>query len=245
MSKFRRRNKPFNNRKSILNAQLTSRTPLVKTNKLVSQYNPNGNNGNGKRAKGRPPSYKKEYAQQAYAACKNWGLTMEQLGELFGLKSDFAIYQWMDAYPEFNAGVKDGIDEWRSKAVEETLLQRALGYEYEEVTTSETRVAVTPPKGAKVWLPAVHIKRTIRHVQPSDVAIIFYLKNRKQDRWKDVREYEGRFSKREISLRLQAELKTEQLKGLGVEELEQLEYILSQIDAGDGAESVYDQAGSG
>ena len=172
---------------------------------------------------------------------------MEQLAHLFGLKDPQSIHDWMARHKEFHLAVKDGIDEWRVKAVESSLIQRALGYEYEEVSTETVHLKGRGPAGVFVGVPAMKVRKTIKHIAPSDVAIIFYLKNRKQDRWKDVREFEGRFSKREISLRLQAELKTDQLKELGVNELEQLETILSKItvETGEGAKSVYGSAGSG
>ena len=242
MTEFRRRNRNKSPKNNLINGLLTNRNPLAKTNKLISTY---PGNGNGKRPRGRPPEYKPEYATMAYNLCKNHGATLKQLSQHFGHNWDGDIDVWRAEHPEFDAAIKDGVEEWCHENVEATLLQRALGYEYEEKTVETVRVKANVPDKGIVYLPAEKIKRTIKHVCPSDVAIIFYLKNRRSDRWKDVREFEGRFSKKEISLRLQAELKTEQLKQLGVEELEQLEFILSKIDAGDSTESVHGATGSG
>lgn len=63
--------------------------------------------------------------------------------------------------------------------MENALLRRALGYEVEE-TTSEIR----EENGKKTK----YIKKTIKHVVPDTTAQIFWLKNRRPDKWRDKHE---------------------------------------------------------
>lgn len=62
-------------------------------------------------------------------------------------------------------------------AVENALLKRALGYSYEEVTTEIEEMADGSQKK--------HVKRTTKMVPPDTTAQIFWLKNRRPDKWRD------------------------------------------------------------
>ncbi|MGL6058998.1 MAG: helix-turn-helix domain-containing protein, partial [Culicoidibacterales bacterium] len=57
-----------------------------------------------------------------------------------------------------------------------SLLKRALGYEYDEVTTT------TYSNGEE------ETKRVTKHVVPDTTAQIFWLKNRKPDDWRDKKD---------------------------------------------------------
>ena len=88
------------------------------------------------------------------------GLTDEQIAHNIGIHVA-TFYRWQEAHGEFRDALK------RGKApvdlqVENALLKRALGYEYEEVTTEI--------------------------VLPDTTAQIFWLKNRRPDKWRDKRE---------------------------------------------------------
>lgn len=61
--------------------------------------------------------------------------------------------------------------------VENALLKRALGFDYEEVTTE----IVNLPDGTQ----RKHIKKVTKMVVPDTVAAIFWLKNRKPMQWRD------------------------------------------------------------
>lgn len=82
-------------------------------------------------------------------------------------------------FPAIYAALKEG------KApvdfeVENALLKRALGFNYEETTTE----IVNLPDGTQ----RKHIKKVTKMVVPDTVAAIFWLKNRKPEQWKDKRE---------------------------------------------------------
>ena len=99
------------------------------------------------------------------------GLTDEQVARKIGI-NPATLYKWEDRYSEIGEALK------RGKApvdfeVENALLKRARGYDYEEVITE------VYGDGKK------HVKKIKRHVPPDVTAQIFWLKNRKPERWRD------------------------------------------------------------
>lgn len=99
------------------------------------------------------------------------GLTDEQIAGKIGI-NPATLYKWIDRFGEIGEAIK------RGKApvdfeVENALLKRARGYEYEEVVTE------VYGDGKK------HVKKIKRHVPPDVTAQIFWLKNRRPDRWRD------------------------------------------------------------
>lgn len=85
------------------------------------------------------------------------------------------LYEWCRRFPSISEALKKG------KApvdieVENALLKRALGYEYEETVTEIEEVNGKPKK---------HIRKVMKHMPPDATAMIFWLKNRRPDRWRD------------------------------------------------------------
>lgn len=105
------------------------------------------------------------------------GLTDEQIAQNIGI-NPATLYDWKKKYDEISEALKRG-KEVVDRQVENALLKRALGYEYDEITkeicenaeTGETRLAVT--------------KVVTKQVIPDTTAQIFWLKNRKPDMWRD------------------------------------------------------------
>ena len=81
------------------------------------------------------------------------------------------LYEWKKKYPEISEALKKG-KEVVDIQVENALLKRALGYEY-----VEDKVEMGP-NGKKVT-------QTIKQVIPDTTAQIFWLKNRRPDKWRD------------------------------------------------------------
>lgn len=102
------------------------------------------------------------------------GLTDEQIAGNMGIKRQ-TLYDWKKKYPVFSDTLKRG-KEIIDRQVENSLLKRALGYEYDEVTTT------TYPNGEE------ETKRVTKHVAPDTTAQIFWLKNRKPDDWRDKKD---------------------------------------------------------
>ena len=105
------------------------------------------------------------------------GLTDEQIANNLGIgKTTF--YKLIKEHSELSEHLKKG-KEIIDYEVENALLKRALGYEYIE-TTKE--IAFNPKTG-KNELQIT--KKVTKQVAPDTTAQIFWLKNRKTDRWKD------------------------------------------------------------
>ena len=92
----------------------------------------------------------------------------------------FCIY--INDYPEFREARKRGQKPVNIQ-VENALLKRALGFEYEEKTTEVEIGSDGQPKPAKI--------KTVKKIIVGDVgAMAFWLKNRDSDNWKEKKEVE-------------------------------------------------------
>lgn len=108
------------------------------------------------------------------------GLTEAQIAEKMEVSLN-SIWQWKKKSEEFSNALKNGKDVVDRK-VENSLLKRALGYEYEE-TTKEVFEIPSGTNGEKQ--KRTHIKTTTKFVPPDVTAQIFWLKNRKPAEWRD------------------------------------------------------------
>lgn len=123
---------------------------------------------------GRPSAFKPEYVQQAQALCK-LGATDAELADFFGV-SVRTIYSWQSRYNEFLQALKAGKDEADDR-VERSLYHRAIGYEYDAVK-------IFNAQGEPLIVP-------YREKCPPDTtAAIFWLKNRRKEKWRDVQQHE-------------------------------------------------------
>ena len=105
------------------------------------------------------------------------GLTNEQIAKNIGINPD-TLYNWVKKYPEISETLKRG-KEVVDRQVENALLKRALGYEYQETTRElldSGELGVT--------------KIVTKQVAPDTTAQIFWLKNRKPDEWRDKQSVE-------------------------------------------------------
>lgn len=122
----------------------------------------------------------------AEVLCREYGFLTVQLAEVFGV-SRAAVIKWASIHPEFRDAVRRGREEFDTGKVEQSLLKRALGYEYTEKT--ERVVFLIGKKkntDVEVAVPAKEIVTTTKAL-PADVkAIMFWLQNRQPGRWKSV-----------------------------------------------------------
>lgn len=105
------------------------------------------------------------------------GLTDEQIAHNMGI-SVATLYNWKNEFLEILEALKRG-KEVIDRQVENALLKRALGYEYEEVSEKYELGILTERKVTK------------KQVVPDTTAQIFWLKNRKPDKWRDKPEGES------------------------------------------------------
>ena len=130
-------------------------------------------------AKGRPPKKMLFWLEpDNLIRIEGWardGLTEAQIAEKMEVSLN-SIWQWKKKSEEFSNALKNGKDVVDRK-VENSLLKRALGYEYEETTTEVFEF----PDGTK----RKHVKKITKFVIPDVTAQIFWLKNRKPAEWRD------------------------------------------------------------
>ncbi len=99
------------------------------------------------------------------------GLVDEQIAQNIGIRAA-TLYEWKKRFPQFSEALKKG-KEIVDRQVENALLKRALGYEYEEIKEKFEGGVLT--------------ERTVtkKEVVADTTAQIFWLKNRKPDTWRD------------------------------------------------------------
>lgn len=127
---------------------------------------------------------------------KGWardGLTDRQISINMGV-SYSTFREWLKQFPALSASLKEG------KApvdieVENALLKRALGYQYEETITEVEEVPTgrTDDNGRPIMKQQKHIRKVLKTALPDTTAQIFWLKNRRPDRWRDKQEITGAF----------------------------------------------------
>ena len=105
------------------------------------------------------------------------GLTDQQIAERMGCSCS-TLYDWKSKYPEISEALKRG-KEVVDIQVENALLKRALGYDYQE-----ERIEISEKDGRKVT-------RIMKHIAPDVGAAAFWLKNRRPDKWRDKPEPEA------------------------------------------------------
>lgn len=127
---------------------------------------------------GRKGKYQEWLTPDGLLMIQGWardGLIDEQIAHNMGIKRQ-TLYEWENRFPDIADAIKKG------KApvdiqVENALLKRALGYEYEETITEVEELAGGHQKK--------HIRKVTKHCPPDTTAQIFWLKNRRPDRWRD------------------------------------------------------------
>ena len=133
-----------------------------------------------KHSEGRPTVYQEGYSEQAYKLCSEFGADDKKLAKFFNV-TERTINNWKRKYTEFFQSLKKGKAEFDTQVVEQSLLKRALGYIYDEITQE-------PDKDGKLRITKIVTKQ----VAPEVVAQIFWLKNRDPARWSDKKAIDHR-----------------------------------------------------
>lgn len=118
--------------------------------------------------------YQKWLEPEGLLLLEGWarnGLTDEQIAQNMGVAVG-TLYAWKKDHPEISEALKKG-KEVVDIQVENALLKRALGYDY-----TEEKVEVNA-SGKQT------MTQTVKHVPPDTTAQIFWLKNRRPDKWRD------------------------------------------------------------
>lgn len=125
---------------------------------------------------GRPTKYCPEYALEAEKLCK-LGATDKDMADFFNVNED-TINEWKKVHKEFSESLKKG----KMKAdmeVADRLFKRATGYQYTE----------TIKEASKESKDLVITKEITKEVAPDPVSMIFWLKNRRKDLWRDKQDH--------------------------------------------------------
>lgn len=123
---------------------------------------------------GRPTKYKKEYAEQAAKLCF-LGATDEMLADFFNV-CEATINNWKSSHPDFLESIKESKAALDSR-VERSLFERAMGYSHPEEKVFCNNGEITT-------------HQTTKHYPPDSTSMIFWLKNRQPEKWRDKQEVE-------------------------------------------------------
>lgn len=107
------------------------------------------------------------------------GLTNAEIADKLSIGLT-TLKKWKNKYPEFATSIKEGKEPANSK-VEMALYKKALGFE-----VTETRAVVV---GTGEYAQVEYVEET-RYIPPDNTACIFWLKNRRPDKWRDKQEVE-------------------------------------------------------
>ena len=193
-------------------------------------------NGNGatppkKRGPGRPSNYDPtKHPTAATFLANQFGMTNQHIADAFMISIN-TLDHWIEDHPEFRQAIKAGRDNWDTGQVETTLLRRAMGYPYTETKVKEVLVEGMDAEGVAVAVPAREVTTFNKTMAPNMTAIIFWLKNRQPERWRDVQAVDiTKKTKKENVYRL------EMLAGLKIEfdklKVDDLEKLVEQFQPG-------------
>ena len=121
--------------------------------------------------RGRKSLFRAEYILIAKAAARFGAIEEEIADELnIGITT---LERWKEKYPEFRGALNVG-KQAADDRVERSLYQRANGYSHPAVKVFMTRDGKTVEH------------KYIEHYPPDPTSMIWWLKNRRPDRWRDV-----------------------------------------------------------
>lgn len=113
------------------------------------------------------------------------GLTDEQIAQNMGIHVA-TLYRWQEKYSDICDALKRGKAPIDQK-VENALLKRAIGYQYEEIVTDveEYPTSLVDENGDVITKSIKKTRTILKTALPDTTAQIFWLKNRRPDRWRD------------------------------------------------------------
>lgn len=118
---------------------------------------------------GRPSKYRKEFVEQG-AKLTRMGATDAQLADFFKVTLS-TLYLWKVQHQEFSEALRRGKDEVDAQ-VEQSLFRRAMGYTHDSEKLFQSFGKVVRAQ-------------TQEHYPPDVTAMIFWLKNRQPEKWRE------------------------------------------------------------
>lgn len=141
----------------------------------------------------RPSKYETHVAPRLVEV-EDWvrnGATDEEIAKRLGISRD-SFYEYKKQFSDFSDTLKKSKD-YVDAQVENALLQRALGYEFKEITKELRDGELVPTKVVT------------KHIVPDTTAQIFWLKNRRPDKWREKPKEEEESEDRNINVTLSIE----------------------------------------
>lgn len=169
------------------------KTPAKSQNRAQGKPGTGKKAATGKHPGGRPSKYNAEYHPKIAGLLGQLGRTDKEISAELGI-SEVTLNAWKKEHPEFLKSLKKGKDHIDDQ-VESSLLRRALGYSFTETKRylrplyASNGDPVIGPDG-KQQKGAIREEVTEKSVVPDVTAQIFWLKNRRSDRWRDKHDVE-------------------------------------------------------
>lgn len=132
----------------------------------------------------------------ALSLLRHTGANDTILGHILGVGPN-TIKTWCRKHETFREAVRRGRDDYDTEKVERRMLEKALGYKYENQTYERTLVGYEKnsvgdyiiDEDTKKKIPIFEMvltKTELKERAPDNVLLIFWLKNRNQERWRDI-----------------------------------------------------------
>ena len=121
------------------------------------------------------PSKKPTISLEKVEKLASYGLIDKQIAAILDI-GEVTLNEYKKTWPEFLKSLKRGKEKADAQVVK-SLYQRATGYEHEEIQLFQYKGQIIPAK-------------VIKHYAPDPVSMIFWLKNRQPDEWRDKQELE-------------------------------------------------------
>lgn len=118
---------------------------------------------------GRPSKYKDDFPEQARKLCL-LGAKDSEIAEFFGV-AESTLNLWKLEHPAFSESLKEG-KRFADAVIAESLFHRAKGYSHPDVHVSNYQGEIT-------------ITPLTKHYAPDPTSMIFWLKNRRPDLWRE------------------------------------------------------------
>ena len=136
---------------------------------------------------GRPSSFQPEYIEQVERLCRTGAIDTD-IAEFFNVAVS-TVYEWKNAYPEFSEAIKRGkakVD----REVADKLIDRAMGAKF--VVQKEVKLKSVSYVNGKKDSEEERVEVVDLHMEspPDTQALIFFLKNRRPDLYRDRQEVE-------------------------------------------------------
>ncbi len=134
------------------------------------------------------------------------GLTDEQIAHNCGITAK-TLYEWKNKFSEICEALKKG-KEVVDIQVENALLKRALGYDFQEEKIEVSK------DGRK-------ITQTLKHIPADTTAQIFWLKNRRPDKWRDKPKEDPQTAALETAMKALADIVQRPAQNRNIEDFEE------------------------